>query len=99
MKDYYIVLGVGRGATVEEIKKAFRKLAHIHHPDKGGDVEKFKEINEAYQYLMKNPGIPEKRQDEYTAQDFVYRGGFHNPRPSGCTVQMDANGNVRIVYY
>ncbi len=49
--DYYEVLGVSRGATQEEIKKAFHKLAHKHHPDKGGDEKKFKEINEAYQVL------------------------------------------------
>ncbi len=51
-KDYYSLLGVPKTATEEEIKKAFRKLAHQHHPDKsGGDDAKFKEINEAYQVL------------------------------------------------
>jgi len=49
--DYYDVLGVAKSATQEEIKKAFHKLAHKHHPDKGGDEKKFKEINEAYQVL------------------------------------------------
>lgn len=52
MKDYYKVLGVNRDASEEEIKKAYRKLAHQYHPDKGGgDSEKFKEISEAYQVL------------------------------------------------
>lgn len=52
MKDYYQILGVSKNATEEEIKKAFRKLAHQHHPDKKtGDANKFKEINEAYQIL------------------------------------------------
>jgi len=51
MKDYYKILGVSRNATPEEIKKAYRKLAHQYHPDKGGDEKKFKEINEAYQVL------------------------------------------------
>ncbi len=52
MKDYYKILGVERGASADEIKKAFRKLAHEHHPDKnGGDAQKFKEINEAHQVL------------------------------------------------
>lgn len=51
-KDYYTTLGVEKNATPDEIKRAFRKLAHQWHPDKaGGDVEKFKEINEAYQIL------------------------------------------------
>ena len=51
-KDYYKILGVDKGASQEDVKKAFRKLAHQYHPDKtGGDEEKFKEINEAYQVL------------------------------------------------
>jgi molecular chaperone DnaJ len=49
--DYYSILGVNRSATTEDIKRAYRKLAHEHHPDKGGKEEKFKEINEAYQVL------------------------------------------------
>ena len=55
MRDYYEVLGVGKGASTEEIKKAYRRLAHKYHPDKaGGDEKKFKEINEAYQVLSDN---------------------------------------------
>lgn len=51
-KDYYKILGVSKSATEAEIKTAFRKLAHEHHPDKnGGDDKKFKEVNEAYQVL------------------------------------------------
>jgi molecular chaperone DnaJ len=50
-RDYYEVLGVGKGASDDEIKKAFRKAAVEHHPDKGGDEAKFKEINEAYEVL------------------------------------------------
>lgn len=62
--DYYNVLGVAKSASQDEIKKAYRKLAHKHHPDKsGGDEEKFKEINSAYQILSD----PEKRSqyDQY----------------------------------
>lgn len=51
-RDYYEVLGVGKGASDDEIKKAFRRLAIQYHPDKqGGDEAKFKEINEAYEVL------------------------------------------------
>jgi molecular chaperone DnaJ len=51
-KDYYATLGVNKGATKDEIKKAFYKLAHKYHPDKKeGDEKKFKEVNEAYQVL------------------------------------------------
>lgn len=56
-KDYYSILGVGKSAGTEEIKKAYRKQALKHHPDKGGDQAKFKEINEAYQVLSN----PQKR--------------------------------------
>ena len=52
MKDYYNILGVNKGASKEEIKKAFYKLAHKYHPDKKeGNEGKFKEVNEAYQVL------------------------------------------------
>ena len=54
-RDYYEVLGIGKTASADEIKKAFRKLALQYHPDRnqGNDegAEKFKEINEAYQVL------------------------------------------------
>jgi DnaJ-class molecular chaperone len=56
-KDYYKILGVNRKATEEEIKKAYRKLAKTHHPDKNpNDKEaenKFKEISEAYEILSR----------------------------------------------
>jgi molecular chaperone DnaJ len=58
-RDYYEVLGVAKDASADEIKKAYRRLAIAHHPDKAGGTEtKFKEINEAYQVLSN----AEKRQ-------------------------------------
>jgi molecular chaperone DnaJ len=60
MKDYYKTLGVEKNASQDEIKKAFRKLAHKHHPDKGGNETKFKEASEAYQVLS-----DEKKRKEY----------------------------------
>jgi len=53
-RDYYEVLGIGKNATGEEIKKAFRKLAFQYHPDRNhedGTAEKFKEVSEAYEVL------------------------------------------------
>lgn len=51
-KDYYKILGIDKNASNEEIKRAYRRLAQQHHPDKvGGDATKFKEISEAYQVL------------------------------------------------
>jgi len=62
MKNYYDTLGVSETASDNEIKTAFRKLAAQHHPDKGGNENKFKEINEAYDTLKST----QKRQ-EYDA--------------------------------
>jgi len=50
-EDYYETLGVSRESSDDEIKKSYRKLAHEHHPDRGGDEAKFKEVNQAYQVL------------------------------------------------
>lgn len=50
-EDYYKILNISRDASEVEIKKAFRRLAHKHHPDKGGDDKEFHKINEAYQVL------------------------------------------------
>ena len=56
-RDYYDVLGVGRDASLEELKKAYKKLALKYHPDRNpndkASEEKFKEVNEAYKDLLK----------------------------------------------
>lgn len=62
MEDYYKVLGVSRNATKDEIKKAYRKLAHKHHPDKGGEEKTFKKISEAYHVLSND-----KKREQYDA--------------------------------
>jgi len=73
-KDYYKILNVDKGASKDEIKKAFRKLAHKYHPDKpNGDEKKFKEINEAFQVI----GDESKRkQYDQFGSDFSQQGGF-----------------------
>lgn len=71
--DYYSILGVSKDASQDEIKKAFRKLARTHHPDAGGDENKFKEINEAYEVLSDE----EKRKvyDQYGTANPGYAAG------------------------
>ncbi len=51
-RDYYEILGVSKSTSADDIKKAYRNLAMKYHPDKGGDAEKFKEIDEAYKFLI-----------------------------------------------
>ncbi len=70
MKDYYQTLGIRKGASQEEVKKAYRKLAHKYHPDKGGDEKKFKEINEAYQVLS-----DQKKRTQYDSFGQVFEEG------------------------
>ncbi len=73
IKDYYSILGVSRNATNDEIKKAYRKLARLYHPDRNPDPEageKFKEINEAYHVLS-----DEEKRAEY---DRILRSGDEN---------------------
>jgi molecular chaperone DnaJ len=69
-KNYYDILGVEKKATQDDIKKAFRKLAQKHHPDKGGDEAKFKEITEAYSILS-----DDKRRREYDSYGQTFAGG------------------------
>lgn len=82
MTDYYATLGVSKTATADEIKRAFRKLASQHHPDKGGDTQKFQAIQEAYATL----GDEQKRAE------------YDNPRPqfSGFSGFHGTPGGVNI---
>ncbi len=71
MKSYYDLLGVSKTASEEEIKSAFRKLAHKYHPDKkGGDEKKFKEVSEAYSVLS-----DKKKRAEYDTYGKTFAGG------------------------
>jgi curved DNA-binding protein len=71
--DYYNTLGVSRDASPDEIKQAYRKLASVHHPDKGGDTARFQEIQQAYETLSN----PNKKQEYDMPQHNM--GGFGFP--------------------
>ncbi len=78
MSDHYQTLGVDKTATPEEIKRAYRKLASQHHPDKGGDTAEFQKVEEAYRTL----GDPQKRAEyDNPPQSFNFQnfgGAPHN---------------------
>jgi molecular chaperone DnaJ len=101
-KDFYKILGVEKSASQDEVKRAFLKLAHLHHPDKNdGKDDKFKEINEAYQVL----GNVEKRKqyDQFGSAGpgmggfgggqggYGGFGGFQN---GGMNINMDDLGDL-----
>jgi len=65
--DYYTLLGIAKNASQDEIKKAYRKMAALHHPDRGGDTAKFQEMQKAYETLSD----PQKKQQ------------YDNPNPFG----------------
>jgi len=76
-RDYYEVLGVSKDASADELKKAFRRAAIEHHPDKGGDEAKFKEINEAYEVLKDS--AKRQRYDQFGHAGVGGAGGGGNP--------------------
>jgi molecular chaperone DnaJ len=79
-RDYYEVLGVAKDASADEIKKAFRKAAVQHHPDKeGGDETKFKEINEAYEVLK--DAQKRQRYDQFGHAGVGGNGGGYSGNP------------------
>ncbi len=94
-KDYYKILEIEKGASSDEIKRAFRKLAHKYHPDKeNGDEQKFKEVNEAYQVLS-DEGKRQQYDQFGTTFDQAGAGGFGGQNPFGSggfsSVNFDLN--------
>jgi curved DNA-binding protein len=83
MTDYYAALGVPRTATADDIKQAFRRLASQHHPDKGGDTQKFQAIQQAYA----------------TLSDEQKRAEYDNPRPQFSGFQGHPGGvNINDIF-
>ena len=103
--NYYDVLGVKKDASADEIKKAFRKLARKHHPDAGGEEEKFKEINEAYEVLS-----DKEKRSQYDQYGQYFSGGVppgygagapgHGPAGGGGyqTVNMNDLGDLGDIF-
>lgn len=96
MKTHYDTLGIKTNATQEEVKVAFRKAAHLHHPDKGGDAEKFKEASAAYAVLQD----PAKRRSYdfqmgiFARPTYTYTTTIHR-HEAGQTVQRKPGGVTR----
>jgi len=84
MTDHYQTLGVAKNATPEDIKKAYRRLAAIHHPDKGGDTAEFQKVQAAYETLSD----PNKKQ-EYDNPNPFGHGGFHQGFPGGFSFNVN----------
>lgn len=78
--SHYDTLGIQRTATPEEIKRAYRKLASQHHPDKGGDTGKFQEVEEAYRVLSD----PQKKAE------------YDNPRPNSVHFNFGDGQNFNL---
>jgi DnaJ-class molecular chaperone len=104
MSDYYTTLGVARNASADEIKRAYRKLASQHHPDKGGDTQKFQEIQAAYETL----GDEKKRAMYNNPQPQMPHGpgGFHQSfdfneifNMFGAKFQQPQRGHARMTLW
>lgn len=94
-KDYYKILGISKGATEDEIKKAYRKMALKYHPDKNkspGAEEKFKEIAEAYEVLHD----PKKKDiyDRFGEDGLKGSAGGPGPSPDGSTQFTFSSSNI-----
>lgn len=90
--DHYQTLGVDKNATPDEIKKAYRKLASIHHPDKGGDTQHFQKIQSAYDILSD----PQKKREYDNPQAFNRGQGFQQGFPGG--FHFNFSGDINDIF-
>lgn len=89
MKNHYQTLGVDRGASADEIKRAYRKLASQHHPDRGGDTRTFQDIQTAYDTLSD----PQRRAAYDNPMDGIHFGaGFAGGQPFNFDTIFDIFG-------
>ena len=93
MANAYETLGVPKGASDEEIKRAYRKLATTHHPDKGGDTAKFQEVQQAYETLSD----PVKRQQHDNPNPFGHQG-FHQAGPGHFEFHFGGGGSPEDLF-
>jgi curved DNA-binding protein CbpA len=91
MANAYETLGVPKGASDEEIKRAYRKLAGQHHPDRGGDTARFQEIQSAYDTLSD----PVKRQQHDNPNPFGGHG-FHQTGPGFHEFHFGGGGRIYL---
>ena len=82
------VLGLKAGATPVELKKVYRRLAMVHHPDKGGDVEKFKRVSACYEHLCKYGTKPQIQQSISP----IYYSGVHS------TATHSTTGGFTVIF-
>jgi len=93
--DYYDTLGIAKNATQDDIKKAYRRMAGIHHPDKGGDTAEFQKIQQAYETLSD----PQKKQQYDTPNPFGAGGQHHNMGGFPGGFQFHMNGfNINDIF-
>lgn len=91
MKDYYSILGINKSASDADIKHAYRKLASKHHPDRGGNADKFKEIQEAYDIL----GDKQKRSMYDSPQGFFTQKNNFDDIVDQYFTQFDLRSRMR----
>jgi curved DNA-binding protein len=92
----YKLLGISPSSTKEERETAWKKLRSKHHPDKGGDAEKFKQLKEAYEKIKDLPPMTDSQYERTVRSENIYsgKGWFHDRRPSRY-INIDADISIQ----